>query len=79
MLESEQICKHKFVPTNKEINYIEGRDKARDDEFFNWNQDYEIDYVADRYGIHKAEVKAFLHFYKGLHEGEGLSMTHEEL
>lgn len=58
---------------------MEGRDKARDDEFLNWDQEHEIDFVASRYGIHKDEVKAYLQFYKGLHEKEGLYMTHEEV
>lgn len=58
---------------------MESRDKARDDKFFNWDQDHEFDYVAGRYGLHGAEVKAFLYFYKGYHEGERLYMTHKEV
>ena len=55
------------------------RDKARDDKYFDWNQDHEIEYVASRYGEHKEKVKIFLQFYKGLNPRNLSYMTHEEV
>ncbi|MCK9200207.1 MAG: hypothetical protein M0P59_09560 [Gallionella sp.] len=36
------------------------RDKAKDDQLFNCNQDYELDQVASHYGLHKKQVLEFL-------------------
>jgi len=37
-----------------------GRDKARDDKFFNCSEKYEYRYVSNLYGINSEEVHLFL-------------------
>lgn len=39
---------------------IMGRDKARDDKFFNCSQEHEDNYVSGLYGKDKPKVKEFL-------------------
>lgn len=36
------------------------RNKARDDQFFNCEQDYEVDQVASHYGANKQTILIFL-------------------
>jgi hypothetical protein len=36
------------------------RDKAKDDQLFNCNQDYELDQVASHYGVNKQVVMIFI-------------------
>ena len=61
----------------KEVKKM-ARDKAKDDELFNCNQQYEIDYVAGLYGEKvKDEVKQFIK--DGCEDGTIKDLTHAEL
>lgn len=54
-----------------------GRDKAKDDSLFNCSEEYEIDYVASRYGSHHDDVKAFLK--EGCEQGKIRNLIHTEV
>jgi len=59
----------------KEVKRM-ARDKAKDDQLFNCQQEYEIDYVANLY-TNSDKVKAFLK--AGCKKGDIKNLTHEEV
>lgn len=56
------------------MTHDKARDKAKDDKFFNCDQDYEVELVANHYGSNKQVVINFLK--ESCHNGKIHYSTH---